>query len=29
VKTLADSLAVLEAVRSGASTSGLPTCPAP
>ena len=28
VKTLADSLAVLKAVSSGASTSGLPTCPA-
>lgn len=28
VKTLADSLAVLKAVSSGSSTSGLPTCPA-
>lgn len=28
VKTLADSLAVLKAVRSGSGTSGLPTCPA-
>jgi PDZ domain-containing protein len=28
VKTLADSLKVLEAVREGSSTSGLPTCPA-
>ncbi|MFF2051303.1 PDZ domain-containing protein [Leifsonia sp. NPDC058194] len=28
VKTLSDSLAVLKAVSSGGSTSGLPTCPA-
>ncbi|MGO4594330.1 PDZ domain-containing protein [Leifsonia sp. 2TAF2] len=28
VKTLADSLKVLKAVRNGSSTSGLPTCPA-
>ena len=28
VKTLKDSLAVLDAVRSGASTADLPTCPA-
>jgi len=28
VKTLSDSLKVLEAVRDGFSTAGLPTCPA-
>lgn len=28
VKTLADSLKVLDAVRAGTSTAGLPTCPA-
>lgn len=28
VKTLSDSVKVLDAVRTGASTSGLPTCPA-
>ncbi|ANF33216.1 ATP-dependent serine peptidase containing a PDZ domain protein [Leifsonia xyli] len=28
VKTLSDSLKVLEAVRDGSSTAGLPTCPA-